>query len=122
MDAIQAYFNDLLAFLREGFNHVNVVKGLVIALVAAFLLPQWKRLWAIALGAVVVHIIANVMIPVVANHAVFKLPPIISVSFWRYGLALYAGYVIVIATFFFIKKNVLTASAGGGQKKSAASH
>jgi len=117
MDMVHSYFNDLLAFLREGFNHVNVVQGLVIALVAAFLMPQWKRLWAIALGATIIHIIANVMIPVVAHHAAFKLPQIVTLPFWRYALTLYVGYVIVIAVFFFVKYSVL-----GGGRKAATSH
>jgi hypothetical protein len=119
MELVQGYLNELLAFLREGFNHVNVVQGLVIALVASFLMPQWKRLWTMALGATVIHVIANVMIPVVANHAAFKLPQIVTLPFWRYALTLYVGYVIVIAVFFFVKSSVL---GGGGHKKAAASH
>ena len=107
METLQQYFNEGWDLLREGFNNVNVVKGLIIALVAAFMLPNWKKLWTIVLGAVIVHVIASVLIPVVANHAAFRLPPLVNVSFWRHALGLYAGYTIVIAAFFFVKKNML---------------
>ena len=118
MDTIQAYGNDLLAFLREGFNHVNVVKGLVIAMIAAYFLPQWKRLWALAAGALLAHLTLDVMIPVLANHAPFKLPALLSEHFWRFALSLYVGYLLVISVFFVIKKTIL----GGSRKSSAASH
>ncbi len=40
----QHMLNAIWDFFREGFNHVNAVEGLVIALVAALLVPAWYRL------------------------------------------------------------------------------
>jgi len=111
METLQQYFNEAWDLLREGFNNVNAVKGLIIALVAAFMLPSWKKLWTIVLGAVVVHEIASVLIPVVANHAAFRLPPLVSIAFWRHALGLYAGYAVVIAAFFFVKKSMLSGAS-----------
>ena len=119
MNAIHPYLNDAWNFLHQGFNSVNAVKGLIIALVAAVMLTSWKRLWPVALGAVIVDIIVSVMSPVISGHAAFRLPPLLGLPFWRHALALYVGYVIAIAVFFFIKANVL---AGGGGGKKAAKH
>jgi len=111
MDQIHHYFNVILAFLREGFNNVNVVEGLVIALVAAIVVPAWDRVWTVALGATVVHLMANVLIPVISNHSVFHLPPLMEVSYWRTALSLYVGYLIVISVLLFIKRMFLTQAA-----------
>jgi hypothetical protein len=108
MDQVSHFLNVILDFLREGFNHVNVVEGLVIALVAAIIAPAWDRIWAVALGATVVNLIANVLIPVIANHAAFHLPPLMDMSYWRTALALFVGYLIVISVLMFIKRLFLT--------------
>jgi hypothetical protein len=111
MDQITHFLNVILDFLREGFNNVNAVEGLVIALVAAIIAPAWDRIWAVALGATLVHLIANVLIPVIANHADFHLPPLMELSFWRTALALYVGYLIVISVLMFIKRLFLSPAA-----------
>jgi hypothetical protein len=107
------YLNEFLDLLRQGFEHVNAILGLLIALFAAYQLSEWKRLWAAALGAVIIHIIAVVLIPVIDHSAPFRLPPLMRTGFWTDTLALYLGYLVVIAVFFFIKKNVLRGGGGG---------
>jgi hypothetical protein len=111
MDQVQHFLNVVLDFLREGFNHVNAVEGLVIALVAAIIAPAWDRVWAVALGATLVHLIANVLIPVIANHAAFHLPPLMDYSFWRTAISLFVGYLIVISVLMFIKRQFLSPPA-----------
>jgi hypothetical protein len=107
MDQIEHFFYVILDFFREGFNHVNAVEGLVIALVAAIIAPAWDRIWAVALGATLVHLIADVLIPVIAVHAPFRLPPLLEFPYWRMVLSLYVGYLIVIAVLMFIKRTFL---------------
>src|SRR5471032_2344435 len=104
MDQVTHFLNLILSFLREGFNHVNAVEGLVIALVAAIIAPAWDRILAVALGATVVNLIANVLIPVIATHAAFHLPPLMDMSYWRTAAALFVGYLIVISVLMFIKR------------------
>ena len=100
---------------REGFARVNAVLGIIIAIVAAYMMSEWKRIWAITLGATIIHLLAEVMLPVLANHESFRLPPdLLELSYWRTALALYLGYLIVIAIFFFIKTRVLPKGGGGG--------
>ena len=103
----QPYLDQGFQFLREGFYSVNAVLGLLIALVAAFIMSSWGRLWPIVLGAVVVDVLARALIPVVAGQGSFRLPPVVEVSFWRHVLVLLIGYVLVISLFFFMRKKLL---------------
>jgi hypothetical protein len=116
MHNLPYYLREALAFfengLRDGFAHVNGALGLIVALVGAYTLNSWKRLWAVALAATLVHLVAEVMIPVLANQTRFALPSdLLSMTYWRTALALYLGYLLVIALFFVVKKNVLPKAA-----------
>lgn len=99
--------NEILAFFREGFHHVNAVQGLIIAFVAAMIIPAWKRLLPLAVGATVVHVLADILVPMIARHAGFHLPALLSLSFWRFTLTLFLGYIIVIAVFYLLKRVVV---------------
>lgn len=111
MDQVLHFLNVLLGFVREGFNTVNATEGLVIALIAAILAPAWKEIWAVALGATLVHLIADVLIPVVANHATLRLPPLLEFGYLRMAVSLYIGYLIVIAVLMVIKRTFLSSAA-----------
>jgi len=92
-------------FFEAGFEHVNAIEGLVIALVAALLVPAWHRLWAVALGATIVNLVIDTLIPVVAYHQQFQLPPnLLMASYWIHAAVLFVGYLVVIGVFFFIKR------------------
>ena len=96
--------NSVWDFFREGFNQVNAIEGLVIALIATLFVPTWKRVWAVALGATLVTAILNVLLPVLADHARFHLPPLMEPNFWRFMAVLFVGYLVVIGVFFFLKR------------------
>ena len=113
MAQILHYLNEILDFFREGFQSVNAILGLIIAAVAAFQLSGWKKLWEVALAATLVHIIATLLIPVIDHNAPIHLPPLVAIGFWRDTLALYVGYVIVIAAFFFIRTRLFKSGGGG---------
>ncbi|HUO93111.1 MAG TPA: hypothetical protein VMU22_09325 [Rhizomicrobium sp.] len=117
----QYYLSVVITFLldgfREGFARVNAVLGLFIALVFTYMMPAWNRIWAITLGATVVLLIAEVLLPVIANHESFHLPRnLLETSYWRTALALYFGFLVVIAVFFFLKTAVLPKPKAGGGK------
>lgn len=112
IDSIIAFLSGLLALAQGGFDGVNQVMGLLIAVIAALLMPAWSRLWASALGAAFVHILIGVIRPVL-DGAPFVLPDLLGTRFWTTLLALFLGYAIVIAVFFFIK--TLFAGRSGGR-------
>lgn len=105
------YLNWILDFFRQGFAHVNAMLGLLIALYSAWRMSDWKDLWKLALGAVLIHIIAMVLVPMIDHDAPFRLPPLLEVSFWQFVVALYLGYIVAVAALFFVKTNVFK---GGG--------
>jgi len=111
LDQIGALLMGLWALAQGGFDGVNQITGLLIALVATFLMVSWRGLWATAAGATIVHIAIGVLIPML-DGAAFALPPIMTGAFWLTALALFLGYAIVIAVFFFIK-TLLTGRAFG---------
>jgi hypothetical protein len=97
-------------FIHGGFATVNAQVGLlIIALIAAFLMKEWKQLWTMALMAVIVQIVAMTVMPLF-SHGKFALPDFITIGFWASFAALYIGFVIVIAAFFFVKKRVVKAA------------
>ena len=107
------YLHEILWFLQsgvhEGFGHVNnTALGIIIALYSAYQLHEYKRIWRQALGATILHRLAEVMIPVLANQSRFELPPnLVEPSYWEATLVLYIGYLVVITVFFFVKTRVL---------------
>ncbi|MGY6531099.1 hypothetical protein [Glycocaulis sp.] len=97
----------VLDFFRQGFSTVNGVQGLIIALVAALLLPSMGRLPVFVVGATLVHIVVDALLPVLARGAPLRLPDVMGLPFWRYVAVLLAGYLIVILILALIKRVVL---------------
>ncbi|MGH6870592.1 MAG: hypothetical protein ACREHE_03715 [Rhizomicrobium sp.] len=112
MDGFQHLLDVIIAFFRDGFAHVNAVLGLLIAVYSAYRMHDWKELWKIALAAVVLHILAAILVPVIDHDAPFRLPPLLDSDFWKSLFALYLGYLVAISAFFFVKTSVL--KGGGG--------
>ena len=113
-DQIGNLLSGLFSLTQTGFDGVNQVVGLLIAVIAALVMPAWNRLWATALGAALVHHIVNAVRPVL-DGGEFALPPLLTLGFWMMTLALFLGYAVVIAVFFLIK-SLLT---GGGRHSHA---
>jgi hypothetical protein len=101
-DSIGAFLATIFGLAQGGFDSVNQIMGLLIAVIAALLMPAWSRLWATALGAALVHVAIGVIRPMLDGGALV-LPDLLSLTFWMTVLALFLGYAIVIAVFFFIK-------------------
>jgi hypothetical protein len=111
MDQALQFLDEAMAFLRGGFNQVNAILGILIALFAAFQLAGWRKLWEMALVAVLIHVVALMLAPVIANGAPIRLPPILEVGWLRNLLAIYVGYIILIALFFFLRMKLLKPAA-----------
>ena len=114
-DSIGAFLGGIFGLAQGGFDGVNQVTGLLIAIIAALLMPAWSRLWATALGAALVHVAIGVLRPVLDGGA-FVLPNLLTLGFWMSVLALFLGYAIVIAVFFLIKSLV---TGGVGHRRHA---
>lgn len=113
MENVSVYLHDILYFFkdgfREGFAHVNGALGLLIAVFAAYQLSEWRRIWAVALGATLAHLIAVIILPVLVNEGSFRLPPdLLEITYWKTAAALFLGYLVAIAVFFAIKTQLLS--------------
>jgi putative flippase GtrA len=111
MDTIIQGLNAVLDLFRSGFNQVNAVLGLVIALIAAFQLTAWKKLWEMALAALAFHIVALMLAPAIDHGAAVRLPALMEPGTWRNWLAIYIGYTVLIALFYFLRTRLLRPSA-----------
>lgn len=103
MEWVQQFIVGVNEYMHTGFYKVNAVQGLLIAAVAAVLLAKWSRIFVIALGATLMHVVFDVMVPVLARNAAFRLPPLVDIEYWRYLLAIYIGFLIIISVFYLIK-------------------
>jgi hypothetical protein len=111
MDTLQSLWNDIADYMQTGFHRINALQGLLIAIGAAYFLHKWTSVFVMAVGAVLVHVILDVMIPVLGNAAAFRLPPLVEAEYWRYLLTLYVGYLLVITVFYVIKRVLLQGGA-----------
>lgn len=109
VDQIGAFLSGIFALASGGFDSVNQVTGLIIALIAALMMSSWRSLGATALGAVIVDRLVMMLRPALDGGSIV-LPDIMTMSFWMTALALFLGYAIVIAIFYLIK-TILTGAA-----------
>lgn len=115
-DSIGMFLSGVFGLAQGGFDTVNQVTGLVIAVIATFMMPAWSRLWATSLGSAFVFILVGVLRPLIDGGSVV-LPPLLTVPFWMTVLALFLGFAVVIAAMFLIK-SLFT----GGQRRHRHAH
>lgn len=113
MDSFSQFLTEIWDFLGRGFSEVNggPILGVIIALVAVFLLHSWGRLWIVALGAVLAFlVIGRWVLPFINNGGKLPtplLPPdMMTKDFWVGLAAMYVGFFIVIGVLYFIKKHL----------------
>jgi hypothetical protein len=102
MDVITRLWDQFWAFFHEGLPHLNYVQAIVIAILGGLMASSIGSVFVIALLAVVIHVLADAVIPMVMHGAAFQLPPLDN-AFWHYALTLYVAYLIVIFAIFAIK-------------------
>jgi len=107
MEIVQSWLDWLWALLRNGFHDINAqLIGIIVAMIAAYFLSKWNRVFVIAVGAVVAFLVAQVMIGVIAQGQRFALPDWLVDDPQRL-LGIYAGFLLVITIFYIIKKMML---------------
>ena len=104
---ITQYFEAFMEFAREGYREVDAGLGLVIALVATFMMSSYGRILFMSLGSTIAHLVAEVLIPVIANNRDLKLPPFLESEYWRYAAVLFVGYFFVITLLYILRRVLL---------------
>ncbi len=111
MDGFFEVITSLFELAQGGFDTVNQVVGLVIALIATVMMTSWRGLWGSALGSAFAFILVGLVRPVL-DGGKFALPDLLSIGFWATVLALFMGFALVITVFYFVK----TLLGRGGHK------
>ena len=62
-------------------------------------------------AALLVHVVALMLAPVIDHGAPLRLPALLDPSVLRNWLAIYVGYVILIAVFFFVRTRLFKPAA-----------
>jgi hypothetical protein len=97
------YLNEALAWARMGFDTVNSIQGLVIALIAAVLMSRYNRIFVYSLGATVVHELVNVGRNFYAGAA-NPLPDYLDLEVLKLVAIRFVGYLIAISLIYLVRR------------------
>ncbi|GMV62509.1 MAG: hypothetical protein AMXMBFR74_16770 [Parvibaculum sp.] len=97
------YLNEALAWARMGFDTVNSIQGLVIALIAAVLMSRYNRILVYSLGATVVHELVNVGRNFYAGAA-NPLPDYLDLDVLKLVAIRFVGYLIAISLVYLVRR------------------
>lgn len=97
------YLNDASGLIQSTYAGLNHIEGLLIALIAAILMKDWKQLFPMALGATLAYQLFRLIEPALHGGA-FRLPPdLLTLGYWLAILAQILIFALIIALFFFVK-------------------
>ncbi len=116
MDKANQVFTDTLNFAREGFANANGLLGLLIAVIAVFMMSRYsvRTILTTTIGATIAYLLIQALVPVLDHNAPLRLPNILANDFWRQTGLLLVGLFIVISVLYLIKQTVLKSAGGGG--------
>jgi uncharacterized metal-binding protein len=104
MGSIDHLWNQFWEIFRHGFAHIsNPIAGVFIALIGGLMAQTLFSIFIISALAVVLHVAAEAVLPMVLNHTPFVMPKFDN-AFEQYALALYIGYFVVILVIFGVKR------------------
>jgi len=103
MDTVQDVLNNTLAWAQQGFDNVNSIQGLIIALIAAILMPRYKRILVFAIGATLVHEAINIGRRVLAD-APNPLPDYLDPDVLKLVAVRFIGYLIAISLIYLVRR------------------
>jgi hypothetical protein len=95
-------WNQFWDYFRQGLPHINIVLGVVIALVGGMMVGSLPGLAVIALLAVAIHVLSEAVIPMVLHSATFTLPAM-NDAFLHYAISLYIAYFVVIGAIYIVR-------------------
>jgi len=103
MGSLDHLWNEFWDIFRHGVTQIsNPVVGVFIALIGGLMVRSVLNVFIIAAVAVILHVLAEALIPMVMNHAAFVLPHF-DHAFFQYALALYVGYFVVILVILLVR-------------------
>lgn len=107
------YVNWTSDFFKTGFAQINLTLAVLVAFYWAWRMSSWSSLVTTALGAVIMHIVAIVLAPMIDHNGPVHIPAVQDPNFWRFVAALFLGYTVVIGVLFLLKSMIM--NRGGGE-------
>ena len=119
INQIWAYIEPVWAWLMAGLQSsrhgesgsidwifLGVQMG-VIALVLALLMQEYAAVLIFTVLSVIVHVIVDVVLPMVRDGASFAIPPVTDMLYWQYIAFLGLTYLVGLTVLYIIKSIVL---------------
>lgn len=106
MQQLTEYFNQACALAAQGFDTVNSVQGIVIAVIAAGLMRRYNQIVGWTIGATLVHEATNIVRRVLAHDA-SPLPNFGDVTYWKLVGIRFVGYLVAISIIYLIRRLIL---------------
>jgi multisubunit Na+/H+ antiporter MnhE subunit len=99
--------NQAISLFQQGFDTVNSIQGLIIALIAAFLMRRFGQIIAWALAATIIHEVASGVRRYLAGDA-SPLPNLTDIDgdLKLIGIR-FLGYLIAIAILYIVRRIVM---------------
>jgi hypothetical protein len=114
---LDGIFTSTLNYLQTGFTLTNQIQGLIIALIAVFVMKKWSQIWLLGLVSAVIFVLVDHMVPIIRGGAPLRLPNVVSPDFWQKIAGVYVGFLVILTVFYFIKSTVLKGAGGGAPAK-----
>lgn len=106
MQQLSVYLNQALALAAQGFDTVNSMQGIVIAVVAAGLMRRYKQILGWTAVATLSHEAVNIVRRILAHDA-SPLPNFADVSYWKLVGIRLVGYFVAISIIYLVRRLVL---------------
>jgi hypothetical protein len=97
------YLNEALALASRGFDTINSVQGIVIAVIAAGLMRSYGQIIGWAIGATVVHEAANIVRLILA-HDPNPIPNFADMEVLKLIAIRFVGYLVAISLVYLVRR------------------
>ncbi|WP_339830550.1 hypothetical protein [uncultured Parvibaculum sp.] len=106
------YLNQALDLARQGFDTVNTIQAVVIALIAAFVMSRYTRILVVAAGATIIHELVNIGRVAyaargegdVAGKALELLTGYVDIDVLQLVAIRFVGFLVVISLIYFVRR------------------
>ena len=113
------YLNQALDLARQGFDTVNTIQAVVIALIAAFVMSRYTRILVVAAGATIIHELVNIGRVAyaargegdVAGKALELLTGYVDIDVLQLVAIRFVGFLVVISLIYFVRRILFRGSS-----------
>lgn len=100
--------NEAVALGRQGFDTVNSVQGIIIAVIAAALMRSYGQIIGWAVGATIIHEIVTAARHAIAGGGVV-LPDFTNMEVLKLIAVRFVGYLVAISLIYLVRRVLMRA-------------